>query len=333
MSALAPSGPRTRLTRLACALIAASLPLGALPTPAAAAGPALGALHGAFHGSWGPGLLALAAPAGKLTPGDAASARKSIQTKAKGLLDADDPDGAAELLSDEANKKSDPILYVDAAEAYKAAGVKNKSRVDLENGIENARIGLDILYFLQDPRVDPEWQPVDGGDVSSEISRGEKAVEACEKAIEDLANKKDEPAPTEDEPKARKKAPRDGRGFIGAGAAVTLLGVAGLGMIGGGIAISSSAQKHVDGLNASDPNFLDEKAKDDERGKLGNTLVYAGIPVAAIGLGVGIALLVVGVKKRKRYKEENGGGDSSASIQVLPNAGRGYAGLTLTGRF
>ncbi len=316
MSALAPSGP---CSRLLAALIAVSLPLGALPTPAAAAGPHLG-------------LLALAAPAGKLTAADAASARKPTQTKAKGLLDADDPDGAAELLAEEAEKKSDPVLFVDAAEAYKAAGIKNKSRVDLENGIDKARVGLDILYFLQDPRADPEWQPVDAGDVSSEISRGEKAIEGIEKAIEDLATKKEEPAPAPEE-KGRKKAPRDGRGLIAGGAVFTVIGVAGLGMIGGGVAISSSAQKHVDGLNPSDPTFLDQKADDDKKGALGNTLAYAGIPVAVVGLATGIALLVVGVKKRKRYREENGSGDTSASIRVFPVTGRGYAGLSLAGRF
>ncbi len=318
MSALAPSGP---CSRLLAALIAVSLPLGALPAPAAAAGPHLG-------------LVALAAaPTGKLSASDAASARKSVQDKAKGLLSADDPDGAAELLAEEADKKADPILYIDAAQAYKAAGVKNKSRVDLENGMEKARVGLDILYFLQDPRVDPDWQPVEPGDVSSEISRGEKAIESLEKAVEDLANKKDEPAPAPEEDEKRKKAPKDGRGLIATGAAFTVLGVAGLGMLGAGLAISSSAQKHVDGLNPSDPMFPDQVAEDDKKGKLGNTLVYAGIPIAAVGLATGIALLVVGVKKRKRYREANGGGDSSASIQVYPVTGRGYAGLSLSGRF
>lgn len=318
MSALAPSGP---CSRLLAALIAVSLPLGALPTPAAAAAPRAG-------------LVALAAaPTGKLTPSEADSARKSIQGKAKDLREAEDHDGAAELLADEANKKADPVLYIDAAEAYKAAGVKNKSRVDLENGMEQARVGLDILYFLQDPRVDPDWQPVDASDVSSEISRGEKAIEACEQAIEDLSKKKDDPAPAEEEDKKRKKAPKDGRGLIAGGAVFTVVGVAGLAMIGAGVGTSIAAQNHVDELNPSDPNFPDDVAADDKKGKLGNTLAYVGIPVAAVGLAAGIALLVVGVKKRKRYQAENGSGDTSASLRVVPVTGRGYAGLSLSGRF
>jgi hypothetical protein len=322
MSASSRSGPRARLL---AALIAASLPLGA-PAPAAASTAVAAASAPQF------GLWAFAATTGKLSAGDAASARKATQTKAKGLLDADNPDGAAELLAEEADKKADPVLYIDAAEAYKAAGIKNKSRVDLENGIENARVGLDILYFLQDPRADGEWQPVAGGDVSSEISRGEKAVEGCEAAIEDLSKKSDEPAPVVED-KQRKKAPRDGRGLIATGAVFTVVGVAGLAMIGGGLGTGISAQKHVDGLNPSDPNYAADVEADDKKGALGNTLVYAGIPVAVVGLATGIALLAVGVKKRKKYRAENGGGDETSRVQVLPVTGRGYGGLVLSGRF
>lgn len=314
----APSRPGPS-ARLLAALIAVSLPLGALPVPAAAAGPQ-------------PGLWALAAPTDTLTADAAASARKPTQDKAKSLLESS-PDDAAELLADEAAKKADPVLHIDAAEAYKVAGAKNKSRVDLENGIEQARVGLDILYFLQDPRADPDWQPVEAAKVASEISRGEKAIEGCERAIEDLSNKKEEPAPVvEDE--GRKKAPRDGRGLIAAGSVFTLVGVAGLAMIGGGVGMGVSAQNHVEGLNASDPDYAEQKAKDDDKGALGNTLVYAGIPVAVVGLATGIALLVVGVKKRKKYRAEHGGSDdNTARVQVLPMMGRGVGGLSLSGRF
>jgi hypothetical protein len=73
--------------------------------------------------------------------------------------------------------------------------------------MEKARVGLDILYFLQDPRVDPEWQPSTRRRLG-EISRGEKAIESLEKAVEDLANKKDEPPPSR---KKRRSARRPRR--------------------------------------------------------------------------------------------------------------------------
>ncbi|MBL9101497.1 MAG: hypothetical protein JNL82_11100 [Myxococcales bacterium] len=320
MSALSRPGPSARLL---ATLLAVSLPLGALPGPAAAAGP---------HA----GVYALAgAPAGKLSASEAAGNRKPAQDKAEKMLAAGSADEAAELLRDEADKTADPVLYIDAAEAYKAAGLKNKSRVDLENGMESARVGLDILYFLQDPRADPDWQPVDQGKVAAEISRGEKAIEACEQAVDEIS-KKDEPTPVVED-KERKKAPRDGRGLIAGGAVLTVIGVAGLAMIGAGTAISASTQKDVDALDLSMytkdelPGVLEPY---DKKGDRANLIAYVGIPVAVVGLATGIALLAVGVKKRKRYRAENGDTEStSASLRVLPTMGRNYGGFALSGRF
>ena len=262
-----------------------------------------------------------------------------MQDKAQGLLKAGDPDGAAELLASEAVKRDDPVLHLDAAEAFKAAGVKNKSKADLTSGIDEARVGLDILYFLQDPRCDPDWQIVDSNEVSGEIRRGEKLVEDSEKAIAELDTKVEAPPPADDD-KARKKAPRDGRGFIAAGSVLTLIGIGGLGIMGAGLATGASAQKDIDALADGLKNgaidqatFDSEKIEIDNKGERGNVLTYAGIGVGAVGLAAGIALLVVGVKKRKKYRAEHGGASDSPSALLLPAVGRGSAGLVLSGRF
>lgn len=306
------SRPRSRLL---AALLVVSVPMGAVPTQAVAAA--------------------------KVTPAQASDARKPIQERAQGMLKAGNPDSAAELLSEEAGKRSDPVLYLDAADAYRAAGEENKSKPDLETGIERARIGLDILHFLQDPRADPEWQVVDSGEISSEIRRGEKIIESSEEALANLDKKVEAPPPAEDDDKKeRKKAPKDGRGLIAAGSLLTLVGVGGLGIMGAGMAIASSAQKDIDASAEALKNgsidqatFDMEKLDSDAKGKRGNTLTYAGIGVGAVGLAAGIALLVIGVKKRKKYRAENGGGESDSTAMVVPSIGYGHAGLVLTGRF
>ncbi len=319
------NSPRPR-SRLLAALLAVSLPLGASPAQAAS--------------------LATTAPfallAAKVTPAQASSARKPVQDKAANLIKAGDAGSAAELLSEEAGKRSDPVLYLDAADAYKTAGIEGKSKADLETGIERARIGLDILYFLQDPRADPEWQVVDSGEIAGEISRGEKLVASSEQAIEDLDKKVEAPPPADEgeEKKARKKAPKDGRGFIAAGSLLTLVGVGGLGIMGAGLATGAAAQKDIDALaddlkagTITQADFDAQKPDIDDKGKRGNVLTYAGIGVGAVGLAVGIALLVIGVKKRKAYRAENGGGEADSTAMLVPSVGRDHAGLVLIGRF
>lgn len=308
------------------ALLAVSLPAGALPAQAAPLAPL--------------GSMALLAD---VTAAQASSARKPIQERAQGLLKAGNAESAAELLSEEAGKKSDPILYLDAAEAFKAAGVEDRSKSNLESAIERASIGLDILNFLQDPRADPSWQVVESGDISDEISRGEKIIAATEQAIADLDKKVDTAVETDgdDKPKkTRKKAPKDGRGFIAVGSVLTLVGVGGIGMMGFGLASSAGAQKDIDALakqlkdSTIDMATFDMKREDiDAKGKRGNTLTYAGAAMGAVGLAAGIALIVVGVKKRKKYRAENGGGESDSAAMVMPAFGRDHVGLVFTGRF
>ncbi len=112
-----------------------------------------------------------------------------------------------------------------------------------------------------------------------------------------------------------------------------LVGVAGLGMLGAGLATASRAQKDIEKLNESDLDYQSTFDAIDAKGKRGNTLTYAGAAVGAVGLAAGIAMLVIGVKKRNKYREEHGSDETTASLRLLPTAGRGQAGLVLLGRF
>lgn len=299
----APRARRASPRLLAAALLMVALPTATLPTPAHAE---------------------------DVSPARAAGVRKLVQERARPLLDSD-PGAAAELLATEARKTSDPVLYIDAADAFRAEGIAERDKAALEKAIEHASIGLDIVHFEQDPRCDPGWQHLEAGEFERERGRARSIIDASEKAIADL-DKPIEAPPEDDEPK-QKGAPKDGRGFIAAGSVVTLIGVAGLGMIGAGAALSSGAQKDVEALDPSTIDFESQVDKLDAKGKSANTLAYAGIGVAVVGLGVGIALLAVGVKKRKAYRAEHGGGEETARVHVAPALGPGYGGLALGGRF
>lgn len=293
--------PRRPAPRVLAALVALTLPLTALPAPALAA---------------------------SVTPAQAASARKPVQERAQRLMTSD-PGEAAEYLAAQARETGDPVLYFDAAEAYKADGVASRDKAALQAAIEQASIGLDIAYFQTDARCDPDWQHLDAVDFDREVSRGKKLIAESERAITDLDKPVEAPPPA-DEPE-KKRAPRDGRGLIAGGSLLTAIGVGGLAMIGAGLAVGAKTQKDVNALNPSDIDFDSQVDELDKKGKGANTLAYIGIPVAAVGLAAGIALLAVGVKKRKKYRAEHGADETA--FHVAPALGRGFAGLALGGRF
>jgi len=264
-------------------------------------------------------------PDNKLTAAQAEEARTPIQERAGEMSES--PDAAGSMLAEEARTLGDPILFIEAGDAFKAAGAEEREVRLAERAIEEAKLALDILYFLEDPRADPNWEIVASTDVTDLISRAQTLIDDSETLIEEIEA---EQAPDEEEQVEEKKKrtpmPRDGRFFIGAGSLMTVVGIGGVGMLGAGLSMGSSAQKTVE-----DPEVTgDEFDEADAKGKRANVISYAGIGVAAVGLISGAALLVIGVKKRKAYRADNG---ESASVHLTPVLGRSMTGLSLSGRF
>ncbi len=260
-----------------------------------------------------------------LTPEKAESQRSIVRDKAKVLQDAGDPSGAAETLGEEARTLGDPVLFVDAAESYKIAGDEARDIPTVERGIEEARIGLDVLYFLLDERADKGHQYLVEDDISTQIDRAKDLIASSEALIAEIeAEQNAEPEP---EPEPEKKGVKPGTGMIIAGSVLTGVGVAGLGVMGAGIGMGASAQNQVNDPLVYGTTF-DEV---DKKGKLGNTLAFVGLGVGVAGLASGVALLVLGVKKRKQA----GGGadDETARLRIAPVFTGDQGGLVLSGRF
>ncbi|MEZ4429367.1 MAG: hypothetical protein R3A51_16960 [Nannocystaceae bacterium] len=259
-------------------------------------------------------------------PEEAAAKREEARSKAKVLIDAGDPEGGAKSLARQANELGDPLLFLDAGENYRVAAEESRDTGQLEAAREQIYTGLDILYFLKDPRVDEGHMAVPEGEVSSAISRGKDLLASCDALEQEIEDEKNAPPPPEPEPEKKKG---DGKGMIIAGSVLTGIGVAGLGIMGGGIGIGASAQSEVNKGTVYGEAYDDA----DKRGKLGNTLAYAGVAVAAVGLVSGVTLLVLGLRKRKKSRAEETGGDETARVMVTPIAAPGQGGLALTGRF
>lgn len=317
------STPRVRSTGLRSAALALSIlvPTATLPTTASAA-PVFGFAKSKKKKKSKP--KAAPEPENRLTAQEAADARAPIQSRAQGMLDSD-PGSAASLLAEEARKLGDPILFTDAAEAYKAQGAKAREVEPVESGMEEARIALDILYFLQDPRADAKWEIIPEGEIPSQIDRARNVLSEGEALIAEIEKEKAPPPPPEGSKRERTPAPKDGRGLIAGGSLLTVVGAGGLGMIGAGIAMGVDAQKTVEDPTVTGDAFDEADAK----GKRANIITYAGIGVAAVGLAGGIALLVLGVKKRKAYRADH----ADTALHLTPTLGPGLAGVSLSGRF
>lgn len=309
--------------RLPTLVLALSLPLTSLPAPASAS-PLTSVWAAAKSKPKKKPKPASSEPDNSLSAAEAEEAREPVQAQAKVSADAGDHLAAAELLARKARELSDPILFLDAATAYKNAADSKRDRAPIALAVEEARIGLDILSFMQDARYDATWEVIPASQVSAEISRGRELIDACETLDEAL--QRESAAGSGDPPKpAREPTPKDGRGLIAAGSVFTVVGLGGLGLMGAGIAMGVDAQKTVE-----DPaTYGDAFDEADAKGKRGNMFAIIGASVGAVGLITGVTLIAIGAKKRKKYREEN----PVAQLRLTPTFGQGRGGLTLTGRF
>lgn len=143
-----------------------------------------------------------------------------------------------------------------------------------------------------------------------------KLAEA-DKPVEEPDDKPVEP-PIDDEPIVDEKP---GKGLVIGGAVMIGVGVAGLGLMVGGMVGGGAAQKDYE------QSIIGSTEREDirKRGKTMNVLAIAGGVAGGVLVGAGVALLVLGLQRNKAARIGN--------VMLLPEAGPNYAGLGLTGRF
>jgi hypothetical protein len=258
-----------------------------------------------------------------VTPTSAAQARKPVQERARDLRVSGDLPGAGQFLSDEGARLKDPVLFVDAADAFKAAAERDRDMAMARTAMEQAATANDMLLFLGDDRAARSWQPVADDHRQSLLSRVDALISECTALIAEIEAEQATPEP-EPEPELKERGLEPGMGLIIGGSAALVIGVAGLGLGATGLAIGAGAQRNVD-----DPTvYGDEFDEFDAKGKQGNLLAFIGLPLAAVGIGAGTALLVLGVKKRRAAgaREQE---SVARSLRVAPALG----GLVMSGRF
>lgn len=260
-----------------------------------------------------------------LTP-EAAAAKRAELDKTR----PSSPRAAIEHLTRAGEELGDPELFLAAAQLTLDEARRSRDTELAQEARATALICRDIALYLADDQnyAATDWKPVTLGRAAelAEFARsllGEADRLEQEILAEREAAKSRRPAPVEEDPKRRERRP--GTGLIAGGSVALMIGAGGLGMIGAGVAIGQARQRDADALTPGDFEGLEEL---DRQGAQANTIAFAGIGVATVGLAVGIALIAVGVKKRKAAGTSN---ESALRVGgwIDPQTG----GLLIGGRF
>jgi hypothetical protein len=283
--------------KLACVVLSATLSVGGLP-------------QGMFVSD-------------PITPASAAGARFSIEQQGQQLSAAGAHDQAAQLYWQKGVELKDPLLIVQAAEAWREHARKQRSIDAANSAIATVQVALDMLYFLRDSATSADWQPIEPAQVHMIIGRGEVVISeanALIAEIEDEIRRANEPPP---EP----KGPKPGTGLIAGGSVMIVVGLGGAGLGVAGLFMGAAAQRDVEDPLVYEPEHSEAEA----RGRRSNVFAGVGLALAGVGVGVGAALIALGVKKRKLA----GGAatEPEPSAMIVPSFSGSGAGLSLVGRF
>nr|MCH9687731.1 hypothetical protein [Deltaproteobacteria bacterium] len=122
----------------------------------------------------------------------------------------------------------------------------------------------------------------------------------------------DQPPPTPD----RDQDPAPSRGLVIGGAVCLSLGAAGVGLMAAGLGIGSGAND----ISALDPDDVDSRRSQFDRGRMGNALAIAGGVSAGVLVVTGAVLLGMGISKRRR-------------VALTPTLGPHGPAMVVRGRF
>jgi hypothetical protein len=264
----------------------------------------------------------------KVTPQSAAADRDRA-LEVIGPLVESEPAAAGKALDIAASEKGDPVLYLEAGDAYLRAAEADSQTAYAEAARERARISLDILYFHLDDAADPRFQLVSGTEIPALIDRAEELLAEADAVQTELAAPTLEDAddgdtdPDGKKRKRRRKTGKPGRimiisgaGSASVGGALLVMGIAGLG-------VGAARQRE-----AQDPAvYGDQYDAVDRRGRRANAIAGVGLGLGAALVAAGVTLVVLGTKRKKAAASDD------TMVRVGPRFDTHGGGVSLSGRF
>ncbi len=241
---------------------------------------------------------------------EAREQRAAVVAEARDLARGDDPRRGAVRLAEAAVELDDPALTVEAAAAYFELRTRESSLAALRL-VSAAREQLAALPDAEaDASVDVHTVRVSRGEVEGLLAR-------CTVIDEDATA-------LHQQILGRERLEQRGRKEIRTGAILTSVGVAGLGVFIGGLAVHADRQHKLDAVRGEEQRY--DLSGLDAQGGRATGMIAAGAVTGAVGLVVGSVLLAAGSRNLRASK---GGGGRHARIQVAPTT----AGLLVFGRF
>jgi hypothetical protein len=308
-------------------LVAASAKLGWLVTSLALLPIHRDARLDAWPDVWTESVPARFAVVEDVTPDSANAARFGIEQQGQQLGASGNHQQAAELYWQKGVELKDPVLIVDAGEAWREHARSQRSIEAAQTAIVQVQVALDMLYFVRDGATSSAWQPVAPEHLAVLIERAQTVVRDAQALIAEIEAEQQraiEAANAPVEPPPKRGPAKPGTGLIAGGSAALVIGLGGAGLGAAGLVLGAQAQAEVEDPLVYPP----EHGAAEARGRSANVLAGVGIGVGALGVSVGVALIASGVKKRKQA-----GSTIAKTLVPVPMIGPSGGGLGLAGRF
>ncbi|MBC8070985.1 MAG: hypothetical protein IAG13_21855, partial [Deltaproteobacteria bacterium] len=243
-----------------------------------------------------------------------------------------DPSAAGVHYDTTASEWGDPVLYLDAADAYYKAADADSEIALAEAGIERARIALDLLFFQLDAAADKTLRMVDTADIPDLIARANGTVKTGEDLIAQLRARADGAVAGADtaEPKEKRaRKPVNGRALYSSGIAFTAIGGAVLAIGGVGLVLGAVRQNE-----AEDPDVYGS-AYDDvaDKGRSANLMAGIGLGLGGALVVGGVVMLIVGKRIQKKAPPKEPGAIARLARKKSMRVSPSLNGVAISGRF
>ncbi|MBZ5708922.1 hypothetical protein [Nannocystis pusilla] len=238
--------------------------------------------------------------------------RAPLQDQAQKLSDAGNLEGAVGLLAGGAEALRDPVLHLAAADARQKLARKrsaDQAKAEWEASLRHvdradALLAASSGGALDGIRVSPD-------DVETMHAWSTELRAAADGALPDLVRRTN-------------PVRRNARGELIAGSIFLAGGLAGLGVMAGGIYLSRSADRELPKAN-DNPDYI---APLEAQKKQGDTMTAAGAVAGVLGVALGVTLVALGATDFKKAKMEQ-----LSRVSVAPTFAPTYGGLYLSARF
>ncbi|MFZ6183458.1 hypothetical protein [Nannocystis pusilla] len=238
--------------------------------------------------------------------------RAPLQDQAQQLSDAGNLEGAVGLLAGGAEALRDPVLHLAAADARQKLARKrsaDQAKAEWEASLRHidradALLAANSGGAVDGIRVNPD-------DLETMHAWSTELRTAADGALPDLVRRTN-------------PVRRNARGELIAGSIFLAGGLAALGVMGGGIYLSKSADRELPKAG-DNPEYL---APLEAQKKQGDTMTAAGAVAGVLGVALGVTLVALGATDLKKARQEQ-----LSRVRVAPAVSPTFGGMFLSARF